>query len=416
MNSATIKKLFPFFNAGASTHPKPIYVDNAATTHKPQSVLDSIINFYTHQNANIHRGLYDLGEGATVLYEQARQKVAQFIHAKKNEEIIFTSGTTHGINFVAQTWGKQHIKKGDIILLSQAEHHANLLPWQQLAHETGAILDFITVDPVTYMFVDPLEKLSSRVKLVAITHESNVIGSIWQSESYLADFIAQAHQCGAHVLLDSAQRVSHQSINVQKLNADFLVFSGHKMYGPTGIGVLYIKEALHSHIPPYQKGGGMVHAVSYHHATWAPAPHKFEAGTPPIASAIGLGATIDFLQPHLTVPDLALHEQNLTTLLIHYLNQNDTITILGQAHHNAHDQHLVSFSVNNVHAHDLASFLGTQGIAVRAGHLCAQPLINTLGLESVTRISFGIYNTIDDVVALCTAIDTGITLLQRLKS
>ena len=409
------KKLFPFFSC-ASIKPTYIYVDNAATTHKPQSVIDSMVNFYTQHNANIHRGLYDLGEGATVLYEQARQKVAQFIQAKKPEEIIFTSGTTHGINFVAQTWGKQHIKKDDVILLTQAEHHANLLPWQQLAHETGAVLDFITVNPVTHSLVYPMDKLSKRVKLVAITHESNVIGDIWNSDAYLANFIDQAHKYGARVLLDSAQRVAHQSINVQKLNPDFLVFSGHKMYGPTGIGVLYIKEELHKHIPPYQTGGGMVHSVSYHDATWAAAPHKFEAGTPPIASAIGLGAAIDFLQPYLDSYDFTLLLESLTRLLITKLRQNKSITILGQVAYQTQNEHLVSFAVKNVHAHDLASYLGTQGIAVRAGHLCAQPLLTTLGFESVIRVSFGIYNTRIEILDLCEAIDAGITLLQGLKS
>lgn len=415
MNARQLKTDFPFFVAQEHKHQRAVYLDNAATTHKPQVVIDALVDFYTNHNANVHRSLYDLGEGATAMYEQARAKVARFINAKHQEEVIFTKGTTEGINLIAATWAREHLQKGDRILITQAEHHANLLPWQNVAKETQAHLSYITIDPTTFQLQDPETCLTPDVKLVAITTESNVLGPLWDHQTeQLKKFIAAAHQLGAKVLLDAAQTPAHHRLDVRHLNADFVVFSGHKMFGPTGIGVLYIKRELHDQVPPYHRGGSMVHAASFTSATWAPAPQKFEAGTPPIADAIGLGVAIDYLTDNVEFGALAKHEANLCKHLLAGLQERKDISIAGhQPWLNDHG-HLVCFTVKDLHAHDLAAYLSTQGIAVRAGHLCTQPLVNHLGFESLVRVSFALYNTTDDVHLLLAALDKGITFLRKL--
>ncbi len=415
MNAQKLKNDFPFFSALGRKHQTAVYLDNASTTHKPQIVIDSMVDFYTNHNANVHRSLYDLGEGSTVMYEQAREKVATFINARHTEEIIFTKGTTEGINFIAETWATTHLKAGDQILVTQVEHHANLLPWQRVAEETGAKLAFIEIDPITYTFKNPEQYLTPSTKLVAITQESNVLGPVWDHKAdQLKNLIAAAHQIGAKVLLDAAQTPIHQQLDVRHLNADFVVFSGHKMLGPTGIGVLYIKQELHDSIQPYQRGGSMVHAVSFTTATWTQSPQKFEAGTPPIASAIGLGAATDYIIKNIDFDRLAKHEASLCSYLLAGLQSNEAITIVGHQPWIQECGHMVSFSVKGVHAHDLAAYLSNHGIAVRAGHLCAQPLVNHLGFESLLRVSFALYNTADDVNRFLEALNKGTTLLKKL--
>ncbi len=405
MNSPTVKKDFPIFKLNSKK--AFIYLDSAATSQKPQVVIDAITNFYTNSYATVHRSLYAQGEMVTTRYEVIRKQTAQFINAQHVEEIIFTKGTTESINFVADAWARKHLKAGDEILLTQVEHHANLLPWQRVARETGAIIKFIPLNKSTFMLEYTKELVTSKTKLVAVTHTSNVLGAVWQ-KNQLEQLIVQAHQVGARVLIDAAQSVTHEIIDVQKLNPDFLVFSTHKAYGPTGLGILFIKKELHDHIEPYQLGGSMVYSVSYESVSWAPAPQKFEAGTPPIASVMGWGATLDYLA---TLDRDALYKQEtaLCKKLIGQLRELKNLEIIGNRECMSF---LVSFKINGLHAHDVASYLGSQNIAVRAGHHCAQPLIDVLGSDSLLRISIGIYNTIEDIEICVTELKNAINYLS----
>lgn len=415
MNIQKLKNDFPFFSSPKNRRQPVIYLDSAATTQKPQMVIDAIVDFYTNRNANVHRTLYNLGEDATVLYEQAREKIARFINAKHPEEIIFTKGTTESINFVASTWAAANLHEGDQIVLSRAEHHSNLLPWQHAASVTSTQLKFIEIDSENYTFVNPESFLTPAPKLVAITYDSNVLGPVWNHQNgQLKNFITAAHKVGAKVLIDAAQIVAHKSLDVQALDADFVAFSGHKMFGPTGIGVLYIKRELHDQIQPYQFGGSMVHSVSFTDATWATAPQKFEAGTPPIADAIGLGAAVDYIKNYVDFKALAQHEAVLCAQLLDGLGEISGITIVGNQSRIKEQGHLVSFSVDGIHAHDIAAYLGNQGIAVRAGHHCAQPLANLLGFESLVRASVSLYNTPEDVSMFLDALTTGIKFLREM--
>ncbi len=377
---------------------KPIaYLDNASTTQKPQQVLDAVMNFYTTCNANIYRGVHAFGEKATTLYEQAREKVAQFIGAHDATEIIFTRGTTDGINFIASTWAMQHVKRGDEIVLTELEHHSNLLPWQHVAQQTGAQLKFIPVFPDGTLDMGKVSELiTSKTKLVAMIHSSNALGT----HVDVATITKHARKVGAKVLIDAAQTVPHQAIDVEKLGCDFLVFSGHKMLAPTGIGVLYINKALHDDIPPYQRGGGTIFDADWHTATWAQSPQKFEAGTPPIAQAIGLGAAIDYLNEHVNFDQLQKHEAQLCVQLIDGLQHIDRIRLLGPLEELKQRGHLVSFVVDGAHAHDVAAYLDAHGICVRAGHHCVQPLAKKLGYEASVRASFYFYNTSEEVERL----------------
>lgn len=402
MDFKKIRSDFPIFSKIEQTWRKFVYLDNAATTHKPQQVVDSVVDFYTLHNSNVHRGLYDSGEQTTALYEGAREKVAKFINAKVSSEIIFTSGTTESINFVAQTWAESNLKPGDEILLTQAEHHANLLPWQRVAKQTGAVLKFIPINSKTFKIEqNVLEKNSEclvtpRTKLVAVTYISNVLGDIW-NQSQLENLIKNAKIHGAKILIDAAQAVAHRKIDVQFLNTDFLVFSGHKMFAPTGIGVLYIKSDLLEEIEPYKVGGGMVNSVSFENASWAKSPHKFEAGTPAIAQAIGLGTAIDYMSQKLNFEQIAEYEMFLYKKLLSELVKIEKIKIARNISETNPHGSIISFTVDGVHAHDIAGYVGGKGISVRAGHHCAQPLVKSLGFESLVRVSFGVYNTDQDV-------------------
>ena len=397
-----IQKDFPIFSHTINDK-QLIYLDNASTTHKPQVVLDAMTAFYTTTNSNISRGIYSLGEQATQSYHNARTKVADFIGARMSSEIIFTSGTTDSINRIAATWGMDHIHENDEIVLTELEHHANLVPWQQVAQKKGARLEFIPVLPngsVDYTHLDSI--INHKTKIVTITHISNAIGTHVDIER----IIKRARTVGARILIDAAQSIAHQSINVSHLDCDFLVFSGHKIFGPTGIGVLYIKQELHDTVRPYTFGGGMVTNVTFTDALFATAPDKFEAGTPPIAQAIGLGAAIDYFRTTINFNELRIHEAALIAQLIascqHYTMSH--ISIIGPIQELKTSGHILSFIVKGMHAHDVAFFLDRHGISVRAGNHCAQPLAHKLGYIATVRVSVHAYTTPQDIEHLAQAL------------
>lgn len=387
-----MRKDFPLLEKKVNNHPL-IYFDNAATSQKPQEVIDAVSIYYESQNSTIHRAVYTFGEQATTLYEQARNTVAEFINADVSE-IVFTKGATEGINAVATGWALNNLKHGDEILFTQMEHHANILPWQHVAKITGAVLKFIPVLPNGTLGMNSLDELlTKKTKLVSCVHVSNALGT--QNDIEL--ITKKAHAIGARVLIDAAQSVAHQPIDVKKIQCDFLVFSGHKMMGPTGIGVLYIKKDLHNSMQPFEFGGGMVYEVDFTQATWAKAPHKFEAGTPPIAQAIGLAAAIQYFKKNIDFDTLKKHEAQLCASLIEGLQKNSKICILGPVEQLKISGHLVSFVVEGIHAHDVATHLSNHGICVRAGHHCAQPLAKAMNVQASVRASFYAYNTLEEV-------------------
>ncbi len=389
-----VKADFPIL--GRTIYDQPlVYLDNAATTQKPVAVLDALDSFYTQHNANIHRGVHLLAEEATLLYEQARAKVGQFINAPSIEEVIFTSGTTESINLVASSWAMTNIKPGQKIVLTHMEHHANLLPWQRVAKNTGAQLVFIPITDQGYLVDNWQEYIDSSVAVVAFPHISNVLGTI----NPVKQMIATAHQAGARVLVDAAQSAPYADIDVQDWDADFVAFSGHKMMAPTGIGVLYAKKELLEAMEPYQLGGEMIKQVSYQSAQWNDPPWKFEAGTQPIAAAIGLGAAIDYIDSIGGSSAIHHHLDHLTDYALKQLGRVEDLTMYGPSDPTRRSS-LVAFNLQSIHPHDLASLLDQDGIAVRSGHHCAQPLTDLLGVPATTRASFYIYNTSQDVDAL----------------
>lgn len=396
MSIKAFRALFP-----ALRYQQLHYLDNAATTHKPQVMIDRMTDFYTQEYATVQRGLYDTAEHATGSYELSRELVAAFIGAAHAVEIVFTKGTTESINFIATSWGRTHLKKGDEIIVSALEHHANLIPWQQVAMHTGAQLRVIPLnaDKTALDMQAYAQMLSRRTKLVAITAASNVIGIAID----LSAIIEQAHAVGAYVLVDAAQLVAHRPLKVQHLKADMVAFSGHKMFGPTGVGVLYIAKALHDQIPPYQFGGGMVFNVSYTNAQWAKPPYCYEAGTPPIAAVIGLGATIQFLH-RFDWHALQQHEAALCRQFIEGVAGCDHIQLLGDPTYMKEQGHLVSFMVRNMHAHDVAAYLNSKRVAVRAGHFCAQPLMQLLQVNAAVRMSVALYTDEEDIEACIRAL------------
>lgn len=394
-----IAKDFPILHKKFGKH-SLIFFDNAATSQKPQQVIDALSDFYESKNSNISRAVYSFGEQATTLYEQARTKVAEFINADP-DEIVFTKGATQSINGVAVGWALEHLKKDDEILITQMEHHSNLLPWQYVAKKNGAVLKFIPVLPDGMLDMSALDQLiTKKTKLVSCVHVSNVLGT----RNDVQMIIKKAHAVGACVLIDAAQSIAHERIDVKKMGCDFLAFSGHKMLGPTGIGILYIQKKLHDQMQPFEFGGGMVYEVGFTHATWADAPHKFEAGTPPIAQAIGLGAAVDYIQKHIDFEKLKAHEAKLCKAMIEGLQKHPKIRILGPIEQLKNEGHLVSFVVKDMHAHDVATYLSNQGICVRAGHHCAQPLAQVLNIQASVRASFYAYNTLEEVEKFLQAI------------
>lgn len=386
------KKDFPILKQKIN-HNDLVYFDSAATAQKPQSVLDTIQNYYVAANANVHRGVHTLSERATVAYESVREKVQQFINASSVDEIIYVRGTTEAINLVAESYGRSHIKTNDEIIISEMEHHSNIVPWQLLAEQVGAVLRYIPVTDSGELDMDVYKDLlSERTKLVAVTHVSNVLGTV----NPVKQIIDMAHQYEVPVLLDGAVSAPHMPVDVQELDCDFYAFSGHKLYGPTGIGILYGKAERLKTMPPYQSGGAMINKVTLEKSTFQMAPHKFEAGTPNIAGVVGLGAAIDYCQA-IGMSQIQQHNAYLLSYLLQQFKDVYGLQVLGDL-----QQRLgaVSFVLENAHPHDIATILNEYGIAVRAGHHCAMPLMQRLGVPATTRVSFGLYNTLADVDSL----------------
>lgn len=398
LNTEKIKQDFPIFNQKINDETL-VYLDNAATSQIPKFVEEKVRDFNEKERANVHRGVHALGLRATNQYESSRQKVANFIGANNAKEVIFTSGCTDSLNLVAASFGEQNIQAGDEILVSIMEHHSNLLPWQQLAKRKQAKLNFIEINSDGLLDIENLKsKISSKTKIVALTHVSNVLGTI----NPIKELTDLAHEKGAIVVVDGAQAVGHFPIDVAELNVDFYAFSGHKMFAPTGIGVLYGKKDLLDKMLPYRLGGEMIANVTREGATWAEVPYKFEAGTPNIAGAIGLGAAIDYLQS-LDFDLIQKHEQELTSYALEKLKNVLGLTIYGPQKSNGRIG-VISFNLKNIHPHDLATALDLNGIEVRAGHHCAQPLMASLDTESTVRASLSIYNNKDDIDKLVSSL------------
>ncbi len=372
---------------------KPLaYLDNAASTQKPAAVIEALSDFYRNHYANIHRGVHTLSEEATVAYEAARDKVAAFIHAPDRRGVIFTSNATQAINLTAFSWGRANIQPGDRIVITLMEHHSNLVPWQQLAGEAGAELAYVSVTDEGRLDLGSLDRqLESPVRLVAFTHISNVLGTVNPAE----EIVARAHAAGARVLVDAAQSVPHLPVDVEALNCDFCAFSGHKMCGPTGVGVLYARPELLEEMPPFLTGGGMIEHVERTGSRWADIPGKFEAGTPPIAEAVGLGAAIDYLS-EVGMERIWAHERELGAYACDRLNHTPGVRVTGPSGGTGRSG-VVAFTVERVHPHDLAEILNSEGVAIRAGYHCAHPLHECLGLPPTARASFYLYNTRDEV-------------------
>jgi cysteine desulfurase/selenocysteine lyase len=396
-NIKNIKKDFPIFK-NVKVHGKAfIYLDSGATSQKPKMVVEAETNWYKKHNSNIHRGAYQLAEEATELFESTRSKVASFIKSKSHENIVFTKGTTDGINLVAQSWVKHNLKRGDTILISEMEHHSNIVPWQLLAKEKGFKLKFWPVTSDGKLDMTNMNSLFREVKFLSLIHVSNVLGTINPVE----EIIKKAHRKNIKVLIDAAQSVPHRPIDVSKMDPDFLVFSSHKMLGPTGIGALYIKPARHKEVRPYQSGGDMILEVKQQGSTFKPVPGIFEAGTPALAQVFAFGKAIDYLNS-VGMQNVLRHEKSLVQYAYQKLSAIPEVTIYGPKP--ANRSGLVSFTVKGIHAHDLATFLDKEGVAIRAGHHCAMPLHHKLKIDATARASFYIYNTKQDVDKLAKAL------------
>ena len=393
-----VRREFPILRE--TPYGKPlVYLDSAASSQKPQSVIDATSRFYARDNANVHRGVHYLSERATEAYEGARAKVQGFLNAASVKEIVFTRGTTESINLVAQTYGRTQLGADDEVLVTAMEHHSNIVPWQMLCRERGAHLRVAPVTGAGELVLDELEALvGPRTKLVAVTHVSNVLGTI----NPIRRIVDIAHAAGARVLVDGAQAAPHLDLDVLALGCDFYALSGHKMYGPTGIGVLYGREELLEEMPPYQGGGDMVLSVSFEKTVYNKIPYKFEAGTPNLAGAVGLGAAVDFLGG-LGHEALPAHEQDVLAYGLRALSEFPDLRLIGTTPAKAS---VVSFVLDGVHSHDIGTVLDRQGVAIRTGHHCAQPLLNRLGLAATARASLGCYSTRDDIDALVAGLKT----------
>jgi cysteine desulfurase/selenocysteine lyase len=387
---STLRKDFPILDQEINGHPL-IYFDNAATSQKPRAVLDAITRYYEHDNANVHRGIHELSNRATEAYEAARERAAKFINARTPQEIIFTRGTTEGINLVANTWALDHLQPGDKILLSELEHHSNLVPWQMVAQRTGATLDFIPItgDEGTLDLSRLDEQLAHGVKLLSVTHISNSMAVV----NPVADLCARARKHGVLTVIDAAQSAGHLPLDVQAIGCDFLAFSSHKICGPTGMGVLYGRREVLENLSPYQGGGEMIEKVEYRHTTYNVSPHRFEAGTPHIEGAVGLHAALDYLDA-IGRERIFAHDQELAQYASQRLHEFDGIRIFGPKKGRAG---LVSFVLPRAHALDVATMADQRGVALRAGHHCNQPLMAKLGVPATLRASFYFYNTTDEV-------------------
>lgn len=391
-----VRRDFPLLSLRQDGRPL-VFLDNAASTQKPQSVIDRIREFYSAENANIHRGVYRLSERATAEYEAVRTKVAKLLNAPSPSEVIFTKGTTESINLVASSFGRRFLQAGDEIVLSQLEHHSNIVPWQMIAAERGATIRVIPMDEHGALRLDEARKLfSAKTRILSVGHISNALGTV----NPVRELVQMAHAVGASVLLDGAQAIAHEIVDVQALGCDFYAFSSHKLFGPTGVGVLWGRKELLDSMPPYQGGGDMIRTVSFSGTTYADLPHKFEAGTPPIAGVIGMGTAIDYLMG-LDRSGIAIHEQRLLKLATDLLSDVPGVRILGTA---PHKSSIVSFTMEGIHPHDLGTILDKQAVAVRAGHHCAQPVMEFFDVPATARASFAFYNTREEVDKLADAI------------
>ena len=404
LDLTAIRKQFPVLDQSVNGNPL-IYFDNAATTQKPLAVISEISRYYTEDNANIHRGIHTLAERATAAYENTRKSIAQFINANESEEIIFTKGTTDSINLVAHSLGGSLLKPGDEVLISCMEHHSNIVPWQLICEKTKAVLKIIPInDKGELIFEEFLNLLSERTKIVSMVHISNTLGTI----NPVKEVIAAAHKWGAKVLIDGAQATPHNKIDVKSLNCDFYAFSGHKMYGPTGVGVLYGKRSLLEAIPPYQGGGEMIKEVSFTQTTYNEIPYKFEAGTPNIAGVTGLNKAIEFVQS-IGLDQISYHENELLLRATTQLSEIEGFEPMGTASEKAS---VISFNIEGVHPFDLGVLLDAKGIAIRTGHHCTQPLMDRFKVEGTARASFAIYNTFEEVDQFVSALSN---LIKKLR-
>ena len=383
---------FPILNR--TIHNRPlIYFDNAATTQKPQQVIDAVSYYYAHFNSNIHRGVHGLSVEATTLFEEARECVRKFINAPSNQEIIFTRGTTEAINLVASSFGKQFIKEGDEVLITEMEHHSNIVPWQLVCEEKKAKLKVLPFNEIGELSLNLLDEfLTEKTKIVAVLHTSNTLGTV-NAPHALNAIITKAHKKNIPVLIDAAQAVSHTKIDVQELDCDFLAFSGHKMYAPMGVGVLFGKEKWLNAMPPYQGGGEMVQHVTFEKTTYNELPYKFEAGTPCVGDVIGLKTAIEYIE-NIGIEKIAAYQQELLQYAVRELSQIDAIEFVGTAPHKAA---ILSFNLKNLHPYDVGAILDQFGIAVRTGHHCTQPIMNKFGISGTVRASFAFYNTFEEI-------------------
>ncbi|MDL5042370.1 cysteine desulfurase [Heyndrickxia coagulans] len=398
MDIKEVRRQFPILDQEVNGHPL-VYLDSAATSQKPLRVIEAVNQYYREYNSNVHRGVHTLGTKATDRYEGAREKVRKFIGAESTEEIIFTKGTTAGLNLVARSFGDAQVQEGDEIVITYMEHHSNLIPWQQLAKRKGAVLKYVPMQKNGTLRLEDVEKtVTERTKIVAAALVSNVLGTI----NPVKEMAKIAHSRGAYMVVDAAQGAPHMKVDVRDIDCDFLAFSGHKMCGPTGIGVLYGKKALLEEMEPLEYGGEMIDFVGLYDSTWKELPWKFEGGTPIIAGAIGLGEAIDFLE-EIGLDEITAHEQDLSAYCLGQLSELEGITVYGPE---SADERagLVTFNLENVHPHDAATILDAEGIAIRAGHHCAQPLMKWLDVTATARASFYLYNTKEDIDKLVAGI------------
>jgi len=398
-----VRSDFPILSREVNGKPL-VYLDNGASSQKPKQVIDVITRYYEHKNSNIHRGIHTLSQEATDAYEKARKTVQSFTNAQHEHEVIFTSGTTDSINLVASSFGKKHIQKGDEILISTMEHHSNIVPWQMICEEKGAALKVVPINDKGEFLMEGFEQLlSEKTKLVAVTHVSNTLGTI----NPVKEIIEKAHQKGALVLIDGAQAVPHTKVDVQELDCDFYVFSGHKMFGPTGVGILYGKENILNDIPPYKGGGDMIKTVTFEKTTYNCLPHKLEAGTPNIIGGIGLAAAIDYMNA-IGIDRIEAYEHELLTYATEQIKQIEGVRIIGEA---AQKASVLSFVVEGTHPSDIGMIIDKLGIAIRTGHHCTEPLMNRLEIPGTARASFAFYNTFEEIDIFITALKRAIKML-----
>jgi|TARA_B100002003_G_C14152331_1_gene554283 cysteine desulfurase/selenocysteine lyase len=389
---ARVRAQFPSLHQQVYDHPL-VYLDSGASAQKPDVVIDAISNYYRNDHANVHRGVHKLAERATDAFEGARERIASFINAESPREIIFVRGATEGINLVAQSWGQQNLKSGDEVMITEMEHHANIVPWQFICQQKNAVLKVIPMNDRGELLMDSFrDLLSAKTRMVAVTHISNALGTV----NPVKEIVSLAHHVGAKVLIDGAQAAPHSKIDIDEIGCDFYTFSGHKVYGPTGIGVLWGREELLAKMPPYQGGGEMIRRVTFEKSDFASPPYRFEAGTPNIAGAVGLGVAIDWLDG-LGLGNVSTHEAALLEYATSKAKETPGMRIIGTAENKAG---ILSFELEGIHPHDLGTIFDRQGVAIRAGHHCAMPVMQHFSVPATVRASFGVYNTLEDIDAL----------------